>query len=125
MGFSLFKKKVQPAMGSCEANNGVRAQLARMGDDGVAVRHVVHYAYPDPDADLTARADLVTALAARGYEVSDAVNLNGVVFEHHRSVAPVDFDAVTTELKDWFAARGWGYDGWECAVVQPGARTAH
>lgn len=118
MVFSLFKKKPAPLMGSCEANNAVRAQLARMGDDGVAVRHVVHYAYPEPDADMAERAGLVEALKARGYEVSDAVNPNGLVFEHHRSVAAADFEAATTELKEWFAARDWDYDGWECAVIQ-------
>lgn len=118
MVFSLFKKKVRPAMGSCEANNAVRAQLAAMGDDGAAVRHVVHYAYPMKGADMSKRDDLVAALKTRGFEVSDAVNENGVVLEHHRTVAPSDFDAVTTELKDWFATRGWDYDGWECAVIQ-------
>ncbi len=125
MGFSLFKKKPAPMMGSCEANDAVRAQLARMGDDGAATRHVIHYAYPEKSADMTARDALVDDLKAMGYEVKDAVHENGVVLEHYRPVAPSDFDTLTNELKDWFATRGWAYDGWECAVVQKPAGTVH
>ncbi|NWG92822.1 MAG: ribonuclease E inhibitor RraB [Parvularculaceae bacterium] len=120
MVFTLFKKKVRPAMGSCEANNAVRAQLAAMGDDGAAVRHVVHDAYPTKGADMSTGRDLVETLETRGFEVSDAANENGVVFEHHRTVAPDDFDAATTGLEASFATRGWDHDGWECAVVQKG-----
>jgi hypothetical protein len=117
MGFSLFKKKPAPAAGSAEFNESVRVQLARMGDDGASTRHVVHYAYPSKTADPSVRSAMIGDLRTRGFDVKDAVVEQGVVFEHHRPVTPHDFDAVTNELREWFATRGWGYDGWECAVV--------
>ncbi len=118
MVFALFKKKPAPAIGSCEANDAVRAQLARMGDDGAATRHVVHFAYPDKTADMSRRDALIGDLKAKGFEVKDAVHEKGVTFEHHRPVTPGDFDTLTSELRDWFSARGWDYDGWECAVAK-------
>jgi hypothetical protein len=118
MGWKLnFKKPVAPV----NKNDPVRQVLASNGDDGTAVRHVVHYAYPNPGADMSDRPRLVGDLKARGFEVTDAVHENGLVFEHHRSVAGADFDAFTDELEAWFAAARWGYDGWECAMVIPEA----
>jgi hypothetical protein len=118
MGWTLgFKKK--PAPVAINKNDPVRQVLASRGDDGTAVRHVVHYAYPQPGADLLGRPHLIEDLKTRGFTVSDAVHDSGLVFEHHRSVADAAFDAFTDELETWFAAAGWGYDGWECAMVLP------
>lgn len=98
----------------------MRESLAAYGDDGSAVRHVIHFAYPREGADLSLRPQIIAALQDRGFGVSDAKMQNGLVFEHHRSVAPNGFDAFTAELEAWFSAGGWEYDGWECAVVPPG-----
>ena len=114
----LFGKKEEPSIGLKESNDQIRAQLKKMGDDGCAIRHVVHYAYPEKGADLSARESMFKELRAQGFEVSDAVNDNGVVLEQHRSVHGADFDALTVELENWFRERGWDYDGWECAVMQ-------
>jgi hypothetical protein len=98
-------------------NDAVRESLAMHGDDGVAVRHVVHYAYPAKGADLSTRPQIVADLKSQRFEVRDAAAENGLVFEHHCSVAPGQFDALTDALEGWFARHNWGYDGWECAVV--------
>ena len=117
MAFSLFKKKPAPEMGSPAANDSVRGQLARMGN-GAVVRHVLHYAYPCVTTDDVQPPAMVAELQARGFAVNDAASLNGLVIEHHRAVAADDFDALTGDLRQWFAERGWDYDGWECAVAQ-------
>lgn len=114
----LLRKKPKPVMGSPASNDAVRAQLASFGDDGGAVRHVLHYAYPGPEADTQRRRQIVERLRADGFEVKDAAAKDGVVFEHYRAVAADDFDKVTADLSAWFAERGWDYDGWECAVIQ-------
>jgi hypothetical protein len=111
--FGFGKKPAAPV----SKNDAVRNVLASRGDSGTAVRHVIHYAYPEKGADLSGRPRLIEDLKARGFEVRDAVNDNGIVFEHHRSVAADDFDAFTDELEKLFAAAGWDYDGWECAMV--------
>ena len=61
--------------------------------------------------------EYMAELTKQGLKVSDAVSDNGLVMEHHRSVAADDFDAFTTELSAYFDERGWDYDGWECAVT--------
>jgi hypothetical protein len=120
MGWNLGFKKKLPAV-AINKNDPVRQVLASRGDDGTAVRHVVHYAYPNAGADLSNRPRLIEELKARGFDVSDAVAENGLVFEHHRPVAGDAFDAFTDELEQWFGAADWGYDGWECAMVLPDA----
>jgi hypothetical protein len=112
------KKKLETIITS--RNDAVREALAKHGDDGVAARHVVHYAYPAKAADLSSRPQILASLQAQGFEVKDAVADNGVVFEHHRSVHPGDFDDLTDTLSAWFEERGWNYDGWECAVATNG-----
>jgi len=123
--FSLFKKKPKPEMGTPESNDEVRAVLSSMGDNGASVRHVIHYAYPGDEVKAEDRPGVIDDLKARGFEVSDAAAAGGLVMEHHRSVAPDDFDALTGDLSNWFAARGWGYDGWECALQNAEAETVH
>lgn len=100
------------------SNEAVRAMLRAHGDDGVATRHVRHYAYPKYNAPFV-RAELITQLHSRGFEVSESQAEEGLVMEHYCPVAGEDFDRVTAELRDWFAENGWDYDGWECAVVSP------
>ena len=119
MGWKIGLGK-KPAAQPVNKNDPVRQVLASRGDDGTAVRHVVHYAYPLAGADLSERPRLIEELKSRGFQVSDAAADSGLVFEHHRSVSADDFDSFTDELEGWFEAAGWDYDGWECAMVLPG-----
>ncbi len=122
----VTKLEKNTSMGSREANDAVRKQLASMGDDGRAIRHVLHYAYPTRSADRARRREMIAELTARDLMVSNAATRKGLVMEQFRSVAAAtDFDAYTTALADWFAERGWEYDGWECAVAVHGARAIH
>jgi hypothetical protein len=116
MSWNLFGKKKLQVLATSR-NDAVRQALAERHDDGSAVRHVIHFAYPDTDTDLSMRVQLIADLKARGFEVRDAAADNGVVFEHHRAVAADDFDDFTSDLEAWFREGGWKYDGWECAVV--------
>lgn len=114
----LFRKKPKPMTGSPAANDAVRCRLAEYGDDGGKVRHVLHYAYPDRETDLSARPAIIEALTARGFSVSEAAVGAGVVLEHFHSVSIEFFDLLTADLSAWFAERGWSYDGWECEVLK-------
>ncbi len=109
------KKKLEALVTS--RNDAVRQALAKHGDNGSAVRHVVHYAYPAEGADLSTRPKMIANLKGQGFEVKDAVAEHGLVFEHHDSVAPGAFDDLTDRLTAWFEEGGWNYDGWECAIV--------
>ena len=114
--FNLPGMKPKLAMGSAEANEKTRKALAALGDDGSAVRHVVHYAYPGPKADKRQRRDMLDELKLKGFDVRDAAADNGLVLEHQSAVVGA-FDQQTGELAAWFKVRGWSYDGWECAVT--------
>jgi hypothetical protein len=114
--FTFGKKK--PLTSRAAANDAVRDRLAEEGDDGRAVRHVLHYAYPTEKADMAARSGMIAELAGQGFDVRDAAVDNGVVLEHYRSVAGSDFDRISSDLETWFANRNWDYDGWECAIVK-------
>lgn len=114
---SLLQKKKTSAMGTAAANEEVRSRLAALGDNGSSPRHVLHYAYPREGTGLLQRPAMIDELIKQGLQVSDAASDNGLVMEHHRPVAPDDFDAFTSELSAYFDERGWDYDGWECAVT--------
>jgi hypothetical protein len=101
------------------ANDPVREVLKSQGDDGITVRHVVHYAYPsDGSTDLRNRPAMIAELQSQGFRVRDAAAESGFVFEHDSSVAGNEFDKLTGTLEAWFEERDWRYDGWECAVVK-------
>lgn len=95
----------------------VRAALLRAGDDGTAIRHVAHYAFPDitgrPVGDDAFRA----ALADRQFTIGYNATGEGMVLQQHREVASAGFDALIAELQVTMAGIGWEYDGWECAVA--------
>ena len=122
---NLFRRKPRPLSGSPAANDAVRARLADYGDDGLRVRHILHYAYPERERDLSVRPAIVETLRARGFSVSDAAVGGGVVLAHSHSVAPDCFDVVTAELSAWLAERDWDYDGWECEVLEPEGEAGH
>lgn len=113
---NFFRREGEPLPGSPDFNDSVRRTIAELGDSGVAPRHVLHYAYPNKGAEEAAVASMIAELTADGYEVSETEIDNGLVLEHHHSVAQDEFDPVTAQLSAWFAARNWDYDGWECAV---------
>lgn len=120
MGWKFgFGRKTPPSSRTI-ANNAIRQQLASYGDDGRAVRHVIHFAYPTDKGDSASRSGMVADLAARGFDVRDAAADGGLVLEHHRPVAANDFDDFSADLEAWFSEHGWDYDGWECAVVKGG-----
>jgi hypothetical protein len=106
------------SMGSPEQNDAVREVLAAHGDDGSATRHVIHYAYPYPHADLSLRTQMMNMLRANEFAVKDAFANQGVVLEHQDAVTPDAFDALTQSLADWFYDQDWEYDGWECEVIK-------
>ena len=118
--FKLPGQKPKLVMGSAEANETTRRALASLGDDGVAVRSVRHFAYPGPKADKRQRRDMLDELKLKGFDVRDAAVDNGLVLEH-KSAVTAAFDQQTGELAAWFKARGWTYDGWECAVTSRAA----
>ncbi|MGV6849003.1 MAG: hypothetical protein ACWA5A_11560 [Marinibacterium sp.] len=103
------------------ANDKVRKALLAEGDNGTAVRHVIHFAYPVAgDAGNKARAqELVAWIAPRFTQTADSP---GIVFEQEREVASADFDAMTERFQTDLAGIGWTYDGFECAVATGGAR---
>ncbi len=113
---NFFRRAEEPLPGSPDFNDSVRETIARLGDNGAAPRHVLHYAYPGENADESAVPAMIAELAADGYEVSETEVENGLVLEHHHPVTPDEFDPITAQLSAWFAARNWDYDGWECAV---------
>ncbi|NND17944.1 MAG: hypothetical protein HKN98_05130 [Silicimonas sp.] len=110
--FGLFKKKNRS-----QKNDGVRAALAGYGDDGTAVRHVIHFAYPMKKS--TGSADDAVGVISEHFTPKTAEPTGvdgGLRFEHYREVASGDFDQLTDQLEADLAEIGWDYDGWECAV---------
>lgn len=109
--------KSQPSQ--AEINDLVRKQLRKYGDDGTRPRHVIHFAYPAESSTPLSKADVKSSLADLAVTFTETEDSEGVVFEHEREVASADFDDLTTRLSERFAAMGWKYDGWECAVEEP------
>lgn len=120
MGWKFSFGSKTPLDSRSAANDAIRQNLASYGDDGRAVRHVLHYAYPTEKADNASRVGMIVQLGARGFEIKDAASKGGLILEHYRPVAANDFDKFSSDLEDWFNDRGWEYDGWECAVVRGG-----
>ena len=97
-------------------NDRIRAALRASGDDGTAIRQVVHYAYPEAE-DAVAVDDVRDTLAWIAPRVVRMADGAGLRLEQEREVASEAFDAMTEQFKRDLAAIGWSYDGWECAVV--------
>ena len=115
--FSIFKKKKPIViMGSTEANELVRQQLHGFGDDGIAQRHVIHYAYPSGSSDPVTRRKIDAWLYEQSFKVKSAEARDGVVFETTQSITGEEFDLLTQSFIIFFEGLDWEYDGWECAV---------
>ena len=113
-----WQKKASEPLDQAGKNDLVRDQLTAHGDDGVKSRHVIHFAYPLENAENPApKADIKAMLDGHDFRFSDAASEDGLVFEHEREVASADFDQLTEDLHQQLLAKGWDYDGWECAVV--------
>lgn len=93
--------------------------MAQHGDHGGGLRHVVHYAYPLKGTVVRNRPHMIEVLKGFGFTVRDAASGGGLILEHYRSVEGETFNELTDELGEWFSARGWDYDGWECEL-RPG-----
>lgn len=117
--FNLIKRKAPaPGAGSPEFNLSIKYQLNSMGDDGTAVRHVVHYAYPEADKGPVRPEDISSIAQKHGLTYQPAVADGGYVFEQEREVASSTFDQFTLDLAAELRESGYDYDGWECAVLQ-------
>ncbi len=97
-------------------NDRIRAVLKASGDDGTAIRQVVHYAYPEAE-DAVSTQDVRDTLSWIAPNVVQTADGAGLRLEQEREVASEAFDAMTEQFKRDLAAIGWSYDGWDCAVV--------
>lgn len=97
------------------ANNKVRSALSTHGDDGAAVRHVLHFLFKTENATCSEQ-DMAERLSSLGFEVDLSKCTDGVIAEEHREVASSDFDASTLSFSELAEQAGWTYDGFECAV---------
>ena len=102
-------------------NADIRRDLERAGDDGRAVRRVVHTARPAEKGLNAAKHEvrrIVTGIA--DVRFTETPEMPGVVFEQRREVASAEFDQLCERLDRTLAQRGWVYEGWTC----PEGRTA-
>lgn len=118
---------VAPSIGRAQSlsdeaayNDVVRVLLIKEGDDGLTPRVVQHWAYPAlGKEDQAAPIDeVIDGVGELGYEATPSNQLGGVTFTHVVSVYGPKFDAITLELRAYFASKGWEYDGWESVVVR-------
>lgn len=105
----------QATAATISANDRVRKALAEHGDRGTAVRHVLHFFFPELDTLVTAER-MIEELRTLGFEIDPDKSDGGVIAEEHREVASADFDSLTQGLTELASERGWKYDGFECAV---------
>ena len=96
-------------------NGKVRKALADHGDDGTAVRHVLHFLVMGDSANRS-RAEMAHALRPHGFDIDLTKYDDGLVLEEYREVASADFDSLTQHLRNLAQDHGWHYDGFECAV---------
>jgi len=99
----------------CMKNGKVRKALTAHGDDGSAVRHVLHFLVRH-DGATCSESEMAELLRPHGFTVDLSKYEGGVIAEEYREVASDDFDSLTQTLADMATARGWEYDGFECAV---------
>lgn len=106
---------VKASAATCMKNGKIRKALADHGDDGTAARHVLHFLVIG-DAATCSKVEMAHDLRPFGFEIDLAKYDNGVIAEEVREVASADFNSLTQSLSDIADARGWHYDGFECAV---------
>ena len=97
-------------------NEQVRESMAQAGDDGSAVREVVHFTYPLDRSGGETRDVVMAELMAAGFAVA-RIGDGGIAFRHQTELASARFDRLTETLLVDLGALGWGYDGWEALTV--------
>lgn len=119
VGDASIEDVSEPAVGTqAQGNDAVRANLASMGDNGRRRRHVIHYAYRLESAGAAGKVDIEANLQERGFGLRESEQDDLVIFDHYASVAGSEFDRLTETLDRQMSQLGWGYDGWECAVIK-------
>lgn len=111
--FGFLRRKAREP----SANDKVRAALSQHGDSGRAPRHVLHFVWPASD-EAAPEGEVLDWLRENGLRVDPAKASKGFIGEETREVASAEFDRRTQEIETAMRARGWTYDGWECAVRQ-------
>jgi hypothetical protein len=106
-----------PAPTQGQLNDIVRQALASEGDDGRAVREVMHWVRPLPGARRASEDAVAQYLAENGFQIVDT-SRDAVVFRHRVAVAGRAFDRTTEQLDAYMVPFGWFYDGWETEVVR-------
>ena len=102
--------------GSAAWNAELRQVFTAMGDDGTALREVIHFA--DPGADAAPKAALFAALAEYGVTRQCRDDMPNALFTQQAAVDAKTFDPVTEQLIRVCASVGWDYFGWEAKIVQ-------
>ncbi len=109
-----------PLIGSAEANQLVRDEMAEQNDNARAPRPIRHLVYPLRGADIKPLNFAVDLLTAKGLHVSEAEFGGGLIAEHEAVVAAASFDHLTDALREELAELGYKYDGWECPIYKGG-----
>ena len=116
---ALILSKSPKGQSQRAGNDEVRAQLAAMGDDGVAPRHCIHYFFARRwTLKRSPRQDVIEYVKELGFTVQDS-DKNCVMFDTTSTVVGEEFDQLTDDLHAFGQTNGWTYDGWECAVIGP------
>lgn len=98
----------------------VRASLADVGDDGTAVREVVHTAWPLDGVEGASLDSVSYELSAAGFDVHEVYG-GGVAFGHRTEVASARFETFTEAIALELAYLGWEYAGWQTVAVPSGS----
>lgn len=114
------RKPKIPLIGSAEANQLVRDEMAEQGDNARAERPIRHLVYPLRGSDIKPLNFAVDLLTAKGLHVSEAEFGGGLVGEHRAVVASAGFDQLTDALREELGLLGYKYDGWECPIYKGG-----
>ncbi|MEM9422815.1 MAG: hypothetical protein AAF986_09980 [Pseudomonadota bacterium] len=124
MGLSRMLRLPPPKGHSQKADNErVRAQLAEMGDNGLAPRHVCHYFFARRwPLKRCPQADIIANLRELGF-AAHPTDKKGVMCDAFGPVAGDGFDRLTESLFTLGCDNGWIYDGWECQVLGLGQTT--
>lgn len=114
------RKPVIPLIGSAEANQLVRDEMAEQNDNGRTARPVRHLVYPSRGAEIKPIRTVVDLLEGKGLLVSDSGFGGGLIAEHDAVIASAGFDILTNGLRDELGLLGYKYDGWECPIYKGG-----
>ena len=115
-----FGKKKPSGPAPRRSNADLRREMAKGGDDGRAIRRVVHTARPAEKGMNAAKHEvrrIVTGIA--DVRFTETPEMPGVVFEQRREVASAEFDQICERIERTLDQRGWIYEGWTCPDPGP------